>query len=58
MMRNTAVIMIEYSSDNDGKIWGEAKPKVRSGTGDELKNILILSNCYYLKKNIFKLRNL
>ena len=30
-----------------GKIWGKAKPKGRSG--DELKNILIPSNCSYLK---------
>ena len=30
-----------------GKIWGKAKPKGR--LGDELKNILIPSNCSYLK---------
>ena len=30
-----------------GKIWGKAKPKGRSG--DEFKNILIHSNCSYLK---------
>ena len=30
-----------------GKIWGKAKPKGRSG--DEFKNILISSNCSYLK---------
>ena len=32
-----------------GKIRGKAKPKGRSSTGDEFKNILIPSNCSYLK---------
>ena len=32
-----------------GKIWGKAKPKGRSSAGDEFKNILIPSNCSYLK---------
>ena len=32
-----------------GKIRGKAKPKCRSSTGDEFKNILIPSNCSYLK---------
>ena len=32
-----------------GKIYGKTKPKGRSGTRDEFKNILIPSNCSYLK---------
>ena len=30
-------------------VWGKGKPKGRSGAGDEFKNILIPSNCSYLK---------
>ena len=32
-----------------GKIWGKAKPTGRSGRGDKFENILIPSNCSYLK---------
>ena len=32
-----------------GKILGKAKPKRRSSTGDEFENVLIPSNCSYLK---------
>ena len=32
-----------------GKTWEKAKPKGRSSTEDEFKNILISSNCSYLK---------
>ena len=32
-----------------GKIWGKTKPKGRSSTGDEFKNILIPSNCSCLR---------
>ena len=32
-----------------GKAWQKAKPKGRSSAGDEFRNILIPSNCSYLK---------
>ena len=45
----------EFAEDC-GKIWGKARPK--SHLGDEFKNILIPSNCSYLKTPYLTLKSI